>query len=81
MFSSLRRIGKVLHLSSSRSLILKTEKQVNVGSRVLDSRLKEVGRVHDMFGPVASPYISVRPTVADPSSLVGKILYVADDSD
>ena len=77
----MRRLGKVLHLSSSRSLILKTkDAEAIVGLKVLDSRLKQVGRVNEMFGPVASPYVSVKPTISDPSSLVGKVLYVADGS-
>ena len=77
----MRRLGKVLHLSSSRSLILKTKDgEATVGWKVLDSKLREVGRVYEMFGPVASPYVSVKPTISDPSSLVGKVLYVADGS-
>lgn len=77
----MRRLGKVLHVSSSRSLILKTKDgEVIVGSKVLDAKLREVGRVYDMFGPVDSPYVSVKPTVSDPSSLVGKVLYTADGS-
>ncbi|MFH0848688.1 MAG: Gar1/Naf1 family protein [archaeon] len=77
----MRRLGKVLHLSSSRSLILKTKDgETTVGWKVLDSKLREVGRVYEMFGPVASPYVSVKPTISDPSSLVGKVLYIADGS-
>ena len=77
----MRRLGKVLHLSSSRSLILKTKDgEATVGFKVLDSKLREVGRVYEVFGPVASPYVSVKPSVSDPSLLVGKVLYVADGS-
>ncbi len=78
----MRRLGKVLHVSGSRCLILKTKDgEISVGSKVLDSKLREVGRVFDVFGPVSSPYVSVRPRNPDPSSLVGKALYVADRSD
>jgi len=77
---SLKRLGKVLHFSKSRSLIVKltAKPSTNIGSRVLDSRLREVGIVQDIFGPVASPYVSIRPVLSDPSSLVGKVVYVAD---
>jgi len=77
----LRRLGKVLHVSGSRCLILKTKgAQIPVGSKVLDSKLKDVGRIFDVFGPVSTPYVSVRPSTSDPSSLVGKVLYLADRS-
>ena len=75
---SLKRLGKILHLSKSRSLIVKlsSEPSAEVGSKVLNSRLRDVGIIQDIFGPVNSPYVSIRPTVPDPSSLVGKIVYV-----
>lgn len=77
---SLKRLGKILHLSKSRSLIVKltTEPLMNVGSKVLDSKLREVGIVQDIFGPVGCPYVSIRPTLSDPNSIVGKLVYVAN---
>jgi len=47
-----------------------------IGDRVYGPDLKEVGVVSDVFGPVSSPYVAVRPLVDDPSRLVGKVLYV-----
>lgn len=75
---SLKRLGKVLHLSKSRSLIVKlsAEPSMNIGSKVLDSKLKEVGIVQDIFGPVSCPYVSIKPVLHDPSSAVGKIVYI-----
>lgn len=77
---SLKRLGKILHLSKSRSLIVKlaSEPSINVGSKVLDSKLREIGVIRDVFGPVASPYVAIKPVFSDPSSLVGKIAYVAN---
>lgn len=77
---SLRRLGKILHLSKSRSLVVKliSEPSMRIGSKVLDSKLREVGVIQDIFGPVAAPYVTIKPTLPDSSSLVGKVVYVAD---
>ncbi|WP_049923259.1 H/ACA ribonucleoprotein complex subunit GAR1 [Halopiger djelfimassiliensis] len=47
-----------------------------IGTVVLDDSLEEVGRVVDVFGPVAEPYLAVTPDddVHLPS-LVGATLY------
>lgn len=76
----MKRLGKILHLSKSRSLIVKlvSEPSVNIGLKVLDSKLREIGVIQDVFGPVASPYVTIKPSSTDPSSLVGKIAYVAN---
>jgi len=75
---SLKRLGIVLHRSKNTgNLILRAEFAPKVGEKVLDSRLKVVGKVFDVFGPVSRPYVSVRPTVKRPESYRGKPLYMA----
>jgi len=77
---SLRRLGKILHLSSSRSLIVKCDEArfVKLGTRACDSKLKEIGKVQDLFGPISSPYISIRPSGPSPAKYVGRIAYSLD---
>jgi len=77
---NLRRLGKILHFSSSRSLIVKCDESrfVKLGTRVCDSKLREVGSVQDLFGPVGSPYVSVRPSVPSPAKFVHRIVYSFD---
>jgi RNA-binding protein len=71
----LQRIGLVLHVSSSRSLILKAEHVPRLGDKVVNDGLSSVGTVFDVFGPVSSPYVAVKPSVDEPSLLVGHSLY------
>jgi RNA-binding protein len=73
----LRRLGKIIHLSKSGNLILRLEAEnyPGLGEKVVDSRLKEIGRVQDVFGPSAKPYVSISPTSNDPHSLIGKVAY------
>jgi RNA-binding protein len=78
--SSLRRLGKILHFSKSRSLIVKCDQAgfVKIGTKTCDSKLKEIGKVQDLFGPVAAPYLAIRPVNPSPAKYVGRIAYALD---
>jgi RNA-binding protein len=71
----LQRIGQVLHVSSSRNMILKAENVPRIGNKVLDENLKPVGIIFDVFGPTSSPYVAVKPSIHNPQDLVKRILY------
>jgi len=71
----LQRIGRVLHVSSSRNAILKAENVPRIGDEVVDENLKSVGTVFDVFGPTSSPYVAVKPNVKDPHRFVNSVLY------
>jgi len=72
----LKRLGKVLHVSSSKRLVIVAEANIPIGTQVFDSKLKVVGSVADIFGPVKKPYVTVKPSVDKPEQYVGQILYV-----
>ena len=74
-------MGKVLHLSKSRALIVKLDPRrfVKPGTKACDSKLKNVGVVSDVLGPVSGPYASVRPTITKPESVVGRTVYALED--
>jgi len=73
----LHRIGRVLHISSNKNIIVKAEgKPPKLGGTVVDENLKVIGEVFDIIGPVSSPYISIRPKVQKPEALVNKPVYV-----
>lgn len=71
----MQRIGRVLHVSSTKNMILKAENLPNIGDRVVDETLSQVGTVFDVFGPVSSPYVAVKPSVEEPSLYVDHVLY------
>ena len=73
---SLIRLGRVLHVSSNKNIIVKVENTPKMGETVVDENLKHVGEVFDIFGPVSSPYVAVKPKIIKPDVLVGKVLYV-----
>jgi len=76
----LKRLGHVLHVSSSRNLILKAETLPKIGDMVVDENLKVVGSVFDIIGPVSSPYATVKPTTPEPQLMVRNTLYTVPSS-
>ena len=78
--AGLQRLGRVLHVTPSRDVVVKVETPPKTGDRVVDEKLKPVGVVFDVFGPVSSPYVAVKPTVKDPKALVNQTLYVVPSS-
>jgi len=73
----LQRLGRVLHISPSRNIIAKTEKVPSIGETVVDENLRPVGKIFDIFGPVSSPYVVIKPTISKPEELANKTLYVS----
>jgi rRNA processing protein Gar1 len=71
----------VLHLSKSRALIVKLDppRFVKAGTKACDSKLKNVGIVTDILGPVSGPYVSVKPTIVKPESIIGRTVYALED--
>jgi RNA-binding protein len=72
----LQRLGKVLHVTPSRNVVVKADKTPKIGSAVVDERLKVVGKVFDVIGPVPSPYVVVKPAIKEPERLTAKQLYL-----
>jgi len=72
---NLQHLGRVLHISPSRNLILKAELLPKIGDKVVDENLKSVGSVFDVFGPVSSPYVAVKPVIIDLKHLIKSRLY------
>lgn len=75
----MQRLGRVLHVSDSKNLILRAEVLAELGMRVANDKLREIGRVVDLFGPVDKPYASVKLNVKDSGKYVGQILYTLED--
>jgi len=72
----LNRLGKVIHLSSNKNLILRSKLTLKLRTTVVDNGRSRVGRIHDVFGPVTSTYVSIQPSVKNPKKYVGRVLYL-----
>ena len=73
----LQRLGKVLSVTPSQSIVVKIDKPPKMGAAVIDENLKVVGRIFDIIGPVSSPYAIVKPSIKDPEKLTNRQLYVS----
>lgn len=72
----MRRLGRVLHVSKNRNIILKVENLPRIGQTVVNNELRPVGKVLDIFGPVTSPYAAVTLEARGEKALVDTSLYV-----
>ncbi len=78
---NLQRLGRVLHVSSSRNIIVKAEKKLpRIGDQVVDENITPIGEVFDIIGPVSSPYISVKPKIKKAENYIGQVLYFSATS-
>ncbi len=72
----MQRLGRVVNVTPSQNVVVKTEKTPKIGFNVVDETLQPVGKVFDIIGPVTSPYAVVKLTVREPTRLANKQLYV-----
>jgi RNA-binding protein len=66
----------VLHVTPSRNVVVRAEMPPKIGEKVVDEKLRQVGTVLDVFGPVSKPYATIKPSTEDPKMLVNQNLYV-----
>ena len=63
----MKKLGVVLHTTNYGNLLVRGKfSGKNVvskiaGSVVVTKKMKKIGKVYDVFGPVKQPYISVKP--------------------
>jgi RNA-binding protein len=72
----LQRLGRVLNVTPSQNIVVKTDKTPQIGSAVVDENLKVIGKIFDIIGPVSAPYAVVKPAVKEPEKLTNKQLYM-----
>jgi RNA-binding protein len=77
----LLRLGKVLHITEGRNLVLKTMNVPKMGSLVVDRDLNKIGRVIDIFGQVNNPYIKIKSTNDNVHKYVGNVLYALNSKE
>ena len=73
----MKRVGEVVRTAQGLAVVrCPGDDHPDVGERVVDQDLDDVGRVVDVFGPVGRPYVAVSPEdgVVLPT-LLGKKLY------
>lgn len=71
-----RILGRVSHRSNnSGNLILKAEIETRIKDNVYNKKMEKIGYVFDIFGPVDSPFVSIR-LEKEVGSIIGKYLFL-----
>ncbi|MEM0349577.1 MAG: Gar1/Naf1 family protein [Candidatus Caldarchaeum sp.] len=70
----LKLLGEVLH-SRRDYLVIRAYTVPRLGDKVYNGKGREVGYVSNIFGPVSSPYVAVKPA-AEAEVVEGEALYV-----
>ncbi|MEM3596891.1 MAG: Gar1/Naf1 family protein [Candidatus Bathyarchaeia archaeon] len=71
----MQRLGRVLHATPSRNIVVKVENVPKIGEKVVDENMKPIGNVFDIIGPIRAPYAIIKPTIKEVKDLVSKTLY------
>lgn len=73
--------GKGLH-TTSRGLVVRADQAPRMGQTALDSKGKRIGNVSDIFGPVKSPYVVIKPasgfSKVDLEKFIGSDIYMGE---
>lgn len=77
----MKRLGVVENVSYDGAVLIRATFAPTAGTRVVDKRERELGRVWKVFGPVKEPFASVRPHAKVPLSLLGSDVYVREGND
>jgi RNA-binding protein len=76
----MRKLGRVLHLTKSGHLIVASEisEIPRQNLEVFDDKLKVVGKIYDIIGPIKSPFISIKidPAYRNPEKIINKYVYI-----
>jgi len=56
----MRFLGKVITITSTGKIIVRTKFKPKIGCDVYDEKLNKIGVITDIMGPVHFPYVSIR---------------------
>ena len=74
MITELEEIGEIMHLAKSGRLIVRLTaigKEPKSGELIIDINGKRIGKVIEVIGPVAAPYVSVVPMIDRINKIIG----------
>lgn len=74
----MKKLGTVQDLSFRGDLLVRASFAPSPDARVLDARGRPLGHVKRVFGPVAAPYLAVKPVRETNLRLIGSPVYVEE---
>lgn len=75
----MKAMGSILNISRNGLITIRVSTPPKIGSRLFLKDGSPIGTVIDVFGPVLSPYASLKPTkTIDPKKIIGAEVYWKD---
>jgi len=73
----MKKLGIILHKSKSGYLVVRLVNVPPIGIKVYDNKLRFIGIIKDVIGPVREPYalVKVMAPRVDEQSLINTLLY------
>lgn len=72
----MKRVGTVVRMAQGMLIARSPDETIpEVGDRLVDEALDSVGRVVDVIGPVARPFIVIDPEEPEVASLLNQRIY------
>ena len=76
----MKKLGRCSHISTATgNIIAKAFFEPKVGLKVFDGNLRKIGTVFDVFGPLSSPYVSIKPAIRECESIINHVLFLREE--
>ena len=75
--SELIEIGTISHITSTNKLIVPSNKTPRIGSLLVNSKNKPIGKINDIFGSTKRPYVSIKTSNKFKKAKPGDIVYLS----
>lgn len=76
----MKTLGNSSHITNSGKLIVKSDKTPSLGAFVCTTNKTKIGRVSDIFGPVKTPYVSIKlfqsVNIKNLENILGEKVYI-----
>lgn len=73
----IKEIGTISHITSTNKLIVPSNKTPKIGSILVNSKNKPIGKVNDIFGSTKKPYISIKTSYKFKNINPGEKVYIS----
>jgi rRNA processing protein Gar1 len=74
----MKKLGKVSIIAKNGNILVRTTTTFRVGTKVVNQQLANIGKIVDIIGPVATPYIVINTRGSNATAKKNEILYLFD---
>ena len=76
----MKKLGKAIIATRNKNILVKIKRKTQLGLKVYDNKLRNIGFIYDIIGPIKNPYAVIKTDTSriKPETLIGKVLYIED---